>query len=79
MSSNSKPLITIVGGCPSPARCPFGVFYTNLIEYYSQRMDGDTLVPQLLSMFRSGLPGIALLLLRASWPIVVFSRALSRP
>jgi hypothetical protein len=33
-------------------------------------MNGDTLVfPQLLSMFPSGLPGIALL--RASWPIVV--------
>jgi len=32
-------------------------------------MDGDTLVfPQLLSMFPSGLPGIVLLLLRASWP-----------
>jgi len=45
-------------------------YYTNLIEYYSPRMDGDT--PQLLSMFPSGLPGIALLLLRVFWPIVVF-------
>jgi hypothetical protein len=53
--------------------CPFGVFYANLIEYYSPRMDGDTLVfPQLLSMFPSGLPRVALLLLRAPWPIVVF-------
>jgi hypothetical protein len=50
-----------------------GVFYTNLIEYYSPRMDGDTLVfRQFLSMFPSGLPGIALLPLRASWPIVRF-------
>ena len=52
-------------------------FYTNLIEYYSPRMDGDT--PQLLSMFPSGLPGIALLLLRASWPIVVFFARIIAP
>jgi hypothetical protein len=52
-------------------------YYTNLIEYYSPRMDGDT--PQLLSMFPSGLPGIALLLLRASWPIVVFFARIFAP
>jgi hypothetical protein len=36
-------------------------------------------VQQLLSMFPSGLPRITLLLLRASWPIVVFFARIIAP
>ena len=57
-----------------------GVFYTNLIEYYLPRMDGVTWVfLQLLSRFPSGLPEIALWLLRASWPIVIFFARIFAP
>jgi hypothetical protein len=43
-------------------------------------MCGDTLMfPQLLSMFPSGPPGIALLLLRAHWPIVLFFTRIIAP